>query len=184
MTHFFYLGDMTPFYVTWLIHSCDMTRSYVWHDSFIHATWLIRSRDTRIGAFWLCATWLIHMRRVSCSFVWHDSFIVTHVNESCHTCKCVMSHMWMSHVTHVNVSCHVMSHMTSFTHVNVSCHTCEWVMSHMWMRHVTQADHTHTHVHTHTYTHTRMQMVAEVEMSAKDALDYQRFVAGRRGLLL
>jgi hypothetical protein len=50
--------------------------------------------------------------------------------------------------------------------------------------HVTQADHTHTHVHTHTYTHTRMQMVAEVEMSAKDALDYQRFVAGRRGLLL
>jgi len=38
---------------------------------------------------------------------------VTHVNESCHTCEWVMSHMWMSDVTHVNES----------------CHTCEWVMS-------------------------------------------------------
>ena len=27
--------------VTWLIHMCDMTHSYVWHDSFICETWLI-----------------------------------------------------------------------------------------------------------------------------------------------
>ena len=43
--------------VTWLIHMCDMTRSYVWHDSFI------------------CVTWLIHMRNMTHSYVWHDSFI-------------------------------------------------------------------------------------------------------------
>jgi len=25
----------------WLIHMCDMTHPYVWHDSFICVTWLI-----------------------------------------------------------------------------------------------------------------------------------------------
>ena len=69
---------------------------------------------------------------------------VTHMNESCHTCEWVMSHIWMSHVTHVNESCHicewVMSHiwMSHVTHVNESCHTYEWVMSHIWMSHVTR----------------------------------------------
>ena len=28
----------------------------------------------------------------------------THMNESCHTCEWVMSHIWMSHVTHMNVT--------------------------------------------------------------------------------
>jgi len=36
---------------------CDMTHSYVWHDSFI------------------CVTWLIHMCDMTHSYVWHDSFI-------------------------------------------------------------------------------------------------------------
>jgi len=45
---------------------------------------------------------------------------VTHMNESCHTYECVMSHIWMRHVTHMNES----------------CHTYEWFMSHLWMRHV------------------------------------------------
>jgi len=31
---------------------------------------------------------------------------VTHMNESCHTCAYVMSHMWMSRVTRVTMSCH------------------------------------------------------------------------------
>ena len=31
--------------VTWLIHMCDMSRSYVWHDSFICVTWLIHMSD-------------------------------------------------------------------------------------------------------------------------------------------
>ena len=71
---------------------------------------------------------------------------VTHINESCHTYKRVMSHIWMSHVTRMNESCHmlhiwasicrelegVMSHiwMSHVTHMNESCHTYEWVMSH------------------------------------------------------
>jgi len=43
--------------VTWLVHMCDMTRSYVWHDSII------------------CVTWLVHMCHMTRSYVWHDSFI-------------------------------------------------------------------------------------------------------------
>jgi len=62
---------------------------------------------------------------------------VTCVNESCHMCEWVMSHVWMSHVTHVGESCHmcewVMSHMCEW----VMSHMCEWVMSHIWMSHVT-----------------------------------------------
>ena len=44
---------------------CDMTHSYVWHDSFI------------------CVTWLIHMCDMTHSYVCHDSFIfVCFENES------------------------------------------------------------------------------------------------------
>ena len=56
--------------MTWLIHTCDMTHSYVWHDSFICMTWLERSD----------MTWLIHMydmtweirHDITHSYVWHD----------------------------------------------------------------------------------------------------------------
>jgi len=59
---------------------------------------------------------------------------VTHMNESCHTYKSVMSHIWMSHVTHMNESWHTYGWVIS--HMNESCHTYEWIMSHIWMRHV------------------------------------------------
>jgi len=35
-----------------------------------------------------------------------DTIRITHMNESCHTYKWVMSHVWMSHVTHMNEPCH------------------------------------------------------------------------------
>ena len=102
---------------------CDMTHSYVWHDSFI------------------CVTWLFHMCDMTCSYVWHDSLIgMTWLILMCDMTDrydgIVMvsishvSHTWMSHVTHISKS-HV-------THMNVSCHTCEWVMSHRSTSHVTQ----------------------------------------------
>jgi len=39
--------DMTHSFIcaTWLIHMCDTTHSYVWHDSFICVTWLIHMCD-------------------------------------------------------------------------------------------------------------------------------------------
>jgi len=57
------------------------------------------------------------------------------MNESCHTYKWVMWHIWMSHVTHTNESCDtyewVMSHiqMSHVTHMNESCHTYKWGMT-------------------------------------------------------
>ena len=45
------------------------------------------------------------------------------VDESCHTCGWVMSHIWMSHVTRVDES----------------CHTCGWVMSHVGIRHINES---------------------------------------------
>ena len=84
------------------------------------------------------------------------------MNESCHTYKWVMSHIWMS-MSHTNESFHIWRmEVTLFTLVNperslrfnthwssppvsaltqpggvTSCHTYEWVMSHIWMSHVT-----------------------------------------------
>jgi len=43
---------------------CDMTHSYVWHDSFIRVTWLIRTCDTTHSSPKVAASeglWLIHM---------------------------------------------------------------------------------------------------------------------------
>jgi len=105
-----------------------------------------------------CVTWLIHM----CVTYMNECMShVTHMNESCHTCRLtpatwhvwhdsficvshiwmsawVMSHIWMSHVTHVDL--HLRHDMCDMTHsyvchiyewVHESCHTYEWVMSHM-----------------------------------------------------
>ena len=64
---------------TWLIHMCDMTHWYVWHDSFLCVTWLIHMCDMTHSYVWhdsfICVTWLIHMCDMTHSYVWHDSFI-------------------------------------------------------------------------------------------------------------
>ena len=65
--------------VTWLIHLCNISHSYVCHDSFICVTWLIHMCDTthsdlRHDAF-ICLSWFIHMCDMNHSYVWHESFI-------------------------------------------------------------------------------------------------------------
>jgi len=77
---------------SWLIHICDMTHSYVWHDTFI-----------RVARF-------VHMCALTHSYVWHDPFI-------CVTC---LIHMWdvtQSHHTSLRYAW-VMSH-TSMSHVTL-----------------------------------------------------------------
>jgi len=118
--------------VTWLIRMCDMTQSYVWHDSFV------------------CVTWLIRMRDMTHSYVWHrhESEISTETSICCNSNErpCLqqvrerdMSHIWMSHVAYINVSCCIY----------------EWVMSHIWLlfamqmgtlRSCTYCESTHLHV--------------------------------------
>ena len=48
VTHDCSISEMAPSYIwqdsficlTWIIRMCDMTHSYVWHDSFVCVTWL------------------------------------------------------------------------------------------------------------------------------------------------
>jgi len=102
--------------VTWVIHTCDMTHSHVWHDSFTCVTWLMHTCDTTDFTFDITAM----------AHIW-----MSHMNESWHTYKWVMSHIWMSHVAHIRHYCHG-------THMNESY---EWVMSHIWMSHVAHIRH-------------------------------------------
>ena len=89
---------VTHLYASWLTHTrpqspsgianplaCDMTRSYVWHDSFI------------------CVTRLVHMCDMTHSYVWHDSFI----SVTCLTPLCLdplvrdITHLYASWLTHM-----------------------------------------------------------------------------------
>jgi len=58
------------------------------------------------------------------SDLWHR--LCADLNESCHTCEWVMSHICRSHVTHMNESCHTYEGVTP---MDEACHTYEWVMS-------------------------------------------------------
>jgi len=53
---------------------------------------------------------------------------VTCMNESCHTCEWVTSHVGTSHCTQIPKK--------ASARKRESCHVREWVMSHMWLSHV------------------------------------------------
>jgi len=73
--------NMTHPYVTWLIHTCDMTHSYVWHGAFI------------------CETWRIHMCDMPYLYMWHDSFIcVTWLIRMCDMTSCLHLHMFLLYI--------------------------------------------------------------------------------------
>jgi len=59
-----------------LMHMCDMTHWYVWHDSLICVTWLIHMTLWHV---WhdplICVTWLIHICDMTHSHTRHDSFM-------------------------------------------------------------------------------------------------------------
>jgi len=81
-------------------HVCDKTHSYVWHDSFICATWLIHMCDLTHSYVWhdsfICVTWLIHMCDMTHSYVRHDSFIcvtwLIHICDVTYSYMCDMTH--------------------------------------------------------------------------------------------
>jgi len=94
--------------VTWLIlmydvthHTCDVTHSYVWQDSFICVTWRIHMCDFTPSHVWhdslcdfthshvlhdsfRCATWRMYLCDTTHSYVWNDWFIyVTWLTHMC-----------------------------------------------------------------------------------------------------
>ena len=123
--------------VTWRIHMCDMTHSYVWHVAFI------------------CVTWRIYVCDMTHSYVWHDALICIHMCDISH-CVCVtheeckISHWVHRHHIHMThwVHRHHISDMTHWVHTyhsthgshihNVRCHTYHIPHeSHVHITHVT-----------------------------------------------
>jgi len=121
VTWLIHMWHVSLLYVTWLTHMCDMTHVSVRHDSFMcdmtHScvTWLLHMHNfthlcVRHDSF-LCAVWIFCVCAMSHLHVRHDSITLIHMNEWCHACECVITHMqcdgmhaweWLSHVAHVN----------------------------------------------------------------------------------
>ena len=104
---------------------CDMTHSYVWHDSLI------------------CVTWLIHMCDMTHSYAWQDSLIcVTYlgVAYSCtsliHSHELLTCHSFTVTLNHSHTYLGVAYSCTSHSFPCVTCLTWFRVAytSHMWMR--------------------------------------------------
>jgi len=83
-------------------------------------------------------------RDISHSYVAYGPFL----NDSCRTCKGVMSHVWMSHVSCLNESCPSdRTLLRGWRGAHSRRQTYEWVIFNIWMRHVS---HMNESCHTHT----------------------------------
>jgi len=155
--------DMTHSYVTWRILECEtslldcVTRLYstMWHVFTQLCDTSLLNCVTRLystawhGCLFNCVTWL-HLCDKSNFYEYmftsgtEQSRVVSHMDESCHTYECNMSHIWMRHAMDMNESCHTHKNESSHTHmddpsirgtchvsrVNGSCYTYKWVVSH------------------------------------------------------
>jgi len=84
----------------WHDYMCDMTNSWVWHDSFVRATWLICTCDMthlymQRDSF-VCATWLICVCDVTHLCVRRDSFVCA----TWLTCTCNVTYLYVRHDLH------------------------------------------------------------------------------------
>ena len=63
---------------------CDTTHSYIWHDEFIHVTWLIHIRDITRSYMWYDSAymWFDLISRTHCNTLPHTA---THCNTLQHT---------------------------------------------------------------------------------------------------
>jgi len=88
----FIMGHDLFICVIWLIHTCDMTHSYVWYDSFIRVTWLIhmcdmtRSHEQQIHY----GTWLIRECDTTHSYVLHDCVLPWLSCIGCSVLQCML----------------------------------------------------------------------------------------------
>jgi len=145
--------------VTWLIHMCDMTHSYMTHTrvctEYVHmsswvcahefvsmCTWVreyVHMRTHEIQTIFMCATRFIHMCDMTHSYVWHDSItFVTWLIHTWHTHA--HEHTVCVRVVHENPRVPTYFYMCDMTHSYV-CHdsffmcglfTCVTWLIHIW----------------------------------------------------
>jgi len=121
---------------TWLINTCDMPHSYLWHASFIRVTWLIHTCDMPYSYLWRAlfvrVTCLIHTGDMIYSYVWRTASIrVT----------------WLIHIcTHTP---RIEQGTTDYTwHDSFICVTRLIDICDTWLIHT--CDVTHSYIHSHT----------------------------------
>ena len=104
MTHSYVWHDSFTC-VTGLIHMCDMTHSCVWSDSFICVKWPIHMCDVPHSYVWqhssTCVTWIIQKLDTAHSYVWHDSSIC--VTWLIHMCKLTHLYVWHDSLTYIHI---------------------------------------------------------------------------------
>jgi len=131
------------------LHICDMTHSYVRHDSFI---WMRMTRLNHLNVNDL------HIYDMTHSYVRHDSFIwmrmtrLNHLNvNDLHIRDMTRSYVrrdsfiewsvrWMSHFAHMNESCHKYGDRSHSDEWVTRSHSNEWVTLHIRMSRVTNMD--------------------------------------------
>ena len=139
------------------IHTCGMTHSCVWYDSFICVPCLIHVwHDSFICVPWfihmcdmtpLCVPRFIHLNDMTLAYVCYDAFgDMTH-SYVCHSCvpwlirKCAMIHSYVWHnsficatpIIHRRAKTHPYVRHHSFIRVPWLLHVC--VMTHSYVRH-------------------------------------------------
>jgi len=131
---------------TWLSPMCDMTQSYVWHDSFIcepRHTWVSR-HVTRMNETCHTYEWVSHLTLLVLIYtwdktqtnVWHDSIIC----EPRHTWVCVTSrhtyawdlpHVWMSEAPHPSCAHWRVRHHSALCVTSLSP-MCDMTQPYVW----------------------------------------------------
>jgi len=130
--------------VTWRIHMCDETHSYVWHHAFIRVTWRIQMCDVTDSYVWhdafIRVTWLFHTCDMTHSYMRHDSFIRDSficVTWLIHTCDMAHSYVWHNAFIRVTLPMHTcdVTHSCawhgSFIRVPWLIHTCDMTNSYV-----------------------------------------------------
>ena len=114
--------------VTWRIHICDVTHSYVWHDSSIRVT----------------ETWPIQLCDWARSCMWHDASI--------YVCESTIRVMWHIRTCDVTQS---LSFICLTWRIHICDVTLSYMWRDLYI-YVYIGTHTQAQTHTHTHTHTIM----------------------------
>ena len=130
---------------------CDMTHSYVWHESFICATWLIRVRDM---TYFINVTWLIHVYDMT-----HTPSACIHASTLSQSSVPVYSTRLTNSNTHCNTLRHTATHWNTLQHTATHCNTLQHTAAHCNTLHNTAA-------HCNTLQHSTLQHTATRSQSS------------------